>query len=221
MSIDATVRDRLAQGLDALGIALAEETLAKLVRYLELLARWNRAYNLTGVRDRQEMVSRHLLDSLAVMPWFTGARQVLDVGSGAGLPGIVLAMALPDTGFVLCEANAKKQSFLRQSVAELGLSNAVIEPRRVETLEPADYDVITARAFAPVDRIVALCAALLVPGVRMLLLKGDPGNALAGLPPSLGKVTVHPLTVPGLAQRRCLVDIVVGNAPSADGRRQL
>ena len=219
MSVDAAVRDRLLWGLDALGIEVADVTVAKLLDYIELLVRWNRAYSLTAVREPQQMVTRHLLDSLAVLPWFTGARKVLDIGSGAGLPGIPLALALPDTRFVLCEANAKKQSFLRQAIADLALANVAVEPHRVELLEPAGFDVITARAFAPVARIVALCAALLVPGVRLLLLKGDVADELAELTPP-GEITVHPLAVPGLAERRCLVDIVVGNAPAVGGGHQ-
>ena len=213
MSSDAAVRARLTEGLDALGLALADGALRQLIVYLALLERWNRTHNLTAVRAPEQMVTRHLLDSLAALPWFAGADKVLDVGSGAGLPGIVLAVAMPATQFVLCEANAKKQSFLRQAIAGLGLANASVEPRRVEQVAPEGFDVITARAFAPVERIVALCSGLLTPGVRLLLLKSDPDDELAALPPGLGAVSVHPLAVPGLAHRRCLVDIVVGKAP--------
>jgi 16S rRNA (guanine527-N7)-methyltransferase len=201
------LRNELDAGLAALGLdpALAMPLLA----YLALLDRWNRTYNLTAIRDPREMVGKHLLDSLA-MHAYLGAGSLADLGAGAGLPGIPLAIAKPALQVTLVESNGKKARFLREAVRTLGLANARVAESRAESLdEPGAYDAITARALATLPLIIELGGHLLKPGGRLLAMKGTvPDDEIAGLPAGWRVETVHPLTVPGLAAERHLV--VVG-----------
>jgi 16S rRNA (guanine527-N7)-methyltransferase len=201
------LRNELDAGLAALGLdpALAMPLLA----YLALLDRWNRTYNLTAIRDPREMVGKHLLDSLA-MHAYLGAGSLADLGAGAGLPGIPLAIAKPALQVTLVESNGKKARFLREAVRTLGLANARVAESRAESLdEPGAYDAITARALATLPLIIELGGHLLKPGGRLLAMKGTvPDDEIAGLPAGWRVQTVHPLTVPGLAAERHLV--VVG-----------
>src|SRR5512135_1267886 len=143
-----SVQQQLAAGVAALGLALPEGAEARLLAYLALLDKWNRVYNLTAVRDAGRMVSHHLLDSLAAVPFFVG-ETALDVGSGGGLPGIPLAIARPGLRVTLIDSIAKKTAFLLQVKAELGLSNLDVVTGRVEDYRPvARFDVITSRAFS-------------------------------------------------------------------------
>jgi 16S rRNA (guanine527-N7)-methyltransferase len=203
----AELRSELDAGLAALGLdpALAMPLLA----YLALLDRWNRTYNLTAIRDPREMVGKHLLDSLA-MHAYLGAGSLADLGAGAGLPGIPLAIAKPALQVTLVESNGKKARFLREAVRTLGLANARVAESRAESLdEPGAYDAITARALATLPLIIELGGHLLKPGGRLLAMKGTvPDDEIAGLPAGWRVETVHPLTVPGLAAERHLV--VVG-----------
>ena len=205
----AELRSELDAGLAALGLdpALAMPLLA----YLALLDRWNRTYNLTAIRDPREMVGKHLLDSLA-MHAYLGAGSLADLGAGAGLPGIPLAIAKPALRVTLVESNGKKARFLREAVRTLGLANARVAESRAESLdEPGAYDAITARALATLPLIIELGGHLLKPGGRLLAMKGTvPDDEIAGLPVGWRVETVHPLTVPGLAAERHLV--VVGRA---------
>jgi 16S rRNA (guanine527-N7)-methyltransferase len=204
--MERSVVEPLANGLNALG--LDQEALPPLLRYLELLAKWNGAYNLSAVRDPQEMVSRHLLDSLVILPWVRGPR-LLDVGSGAGLPGIPLAIARPDLQVVLLDSNGKKSRFQRQAVLELGLSNVEVEGVRVEQYRPsAPFDEIVSRAFAELALFVRLTEPLLAPRGRWLAMKGRRDeNELAEIAAERGKLHVHPLQVPGLIGERHLIEI--------------
>ncbi|MDE2089413.1 MAG: 16S rRNA (guanine(527)-N(7))-methyltransferase RsmG [Gammaproteobacteria bacterium] len=199
----------LARGAAALGLALPPEAPARLLRYLELLARWNRVYNLTAVRDPQQMVTRHLLDSLAVMPYVRGPR-VLDVGSGAGLPGIPLALALPDVEFVLLDSSAKKTRFLIQAVSELRLDTVSVERARVEDYRAArGFDTVVARAVSSLTELVARGGPLCARDGRILALKGAaPKEELAALPAGYRSAGIYPLHVPGLARERHLVWVV-------------
>jgi 16S rRNA (guanine527-N7)-methyltransferase len=203
----AELRSELDAGLAGLGLdpALAMPLLA----YLALLDRWNRTYNLTAIRDPREMVGKHLLDSLA-MHAYLGAGSLADLGAGAGLPGIPLAIAKPALQVTLVESNGKKARFLREAVRTLGLANARVAESRAESLdEPGAYDAITARALATLPLIIELGGHLLKPGGRLLAMKGTvPDDEIAGLPAGWRVETVHPLTVPGLAAERHLV--VVG-----------
>ena len=205
--LSPALRDELDAGLAALGLdpALAMPLLA----YLALLDRWNRTYNLTAIRDPREMVGKHLLDSLAMHPYLDDGH-LADLGTGAGLPGIPLAIAKPGLRVTLVESNGKKARFLREAVRTLGLSNARVAESRAEALdEPSAYDAITARALATLPLIIELGGHLLKPGGRLLAMKGAvPDDEIAGLPAGWRVETVHPLTVPGLAAERHLV--VVG-----------
>lgn len=187
--IDAWTR-QLADGLAKQGAVLSSSQQRQLIDYLALLFKWNRAYNLTAVRDPAQMVSRQLLDSLSILPYLAGPR-VLDVGTGAGLPGIPLAIARPDLQFTLLDANGKKVRFVRQAILELGLANVTAEQQRVESYRPAaPFNTITSRAFAELKDFVALTGRLLAPGGQWLAMKamlaGQESDALpAGLMPEL------------------------------------
>ena len=197
----------LDSGLAALQLepALA----APLLAYLALLDRWNRTYNLTAVRDPADMVARHLLDSLAMLP-FVGDGALADLGTGPGLPGIPLAIARPQLQVTLVESNGKKARFLREAVRTLQLRNARVAESRIESLdEPAAYDAITARALATLPLIVELGGSLLKPAGRLLAMKGArPDEEIAALPDGWRVDGVHRLVVPGLAAERHLVVVV-------------
>jgi len=197
----------LDSGLAALQLepALA----APLLAYLALLDRWNRTYNLTAVRDPADMVARHLLDSLAMLP-FVGDGALADLGTGPGLPGIPLAIARPQLQVTLVESNGKKARFLREAVRTLQLRNARVAESRIESLdEPAAYDAITARALATLPLIVELGGSLLKPAGRLLAMKGArPDEEIAALPDGWRVDGVQRLVVPGLAAERHLVVVV-------------
>ncbi len=205
---------RLRTGVQALGLDLADEQLAQLIAYLALLAKWNGVYNLTAVRDPAQMVTQHLLDSLAVVPAFVGARNVLDVGAGGGLPGIVLAIARPDMQVTLVDTVQKKTAFLRQVKVELGLSNVTVHHARVEQLDVARrFDVITSRAFAELNDFVTWSGHLLEEGGRFIALKGvHPQDEIARLPAGWTVTKVEVLQVPDLGAERHLVFIERGGA---------
>src|SRR5690606_37028501 len=204
----------LDAGLAALGLdpALA----APLRAYLDLLARWNRTYNLTAIRDPGEMVTLHLLDSLSMHAHVRGVARLADLGTGAGLPGIPLAIALPGLQVTLVESNGKKARFLREAVRSLGLANATVSESRAEAVDqPGAFDAITARAMATLGDILAVGGHLLAPGGRLLAMKGArPDTEIAALPDGWAVEAIHPLSVPGLAAERHLV--VVGR-PAPDG----
>lgn len=203
-------RDSLRQGLDAgladLHLEVPTPARERLLDYVGLLARWNRAYNLSAVREPAQMVTRHLLDSLAVSPWVEGAT-LADLGSGAGLPGLPLAITMPQRRFTLVDANGKKARFLRAAVRELGLANVEVAERRVEALQ-GSHDTVTARAFASLADMLALGGGLLAPGGAWLALKGRHDDAeLAAVPAGFRVADVVPLAVPGLDAARHLVII--------------
>lgn len=204
-SLPAEVATDLDHGLRAMGLdpaALAPPLLA----YLALLERWNRTYNLTAIRDPRQMVTRHLLDSLAMQP-FVAAGTLADLGTGPGLPGIPLAIARPKLQVTLVESNGKKARFLREAVRQLGLGNARVAESRAEALdEPAAYDHLTARALDTLAGIIAVGGHLLRPGGSLLAMKGvHPHEEIAALPAGWTLQAVHPLRVPGLDGERHLV----------------
>lgn len=206
LSDRAKLHARLQAGIAELGLAPGADATERLLDYVELLARWNSVYNLTAVRDPADMIERHLLDSLAVVPFVRGD-SLADLGSGAGLPGIPLAILEPHRQHALIDSNGKKTRFLREAVRTLGLTNARVAESRIEALgEDAQYDAITARALATLPLIVQLGGYLLRPGGRLLAMKGVvPADEIAALPPGWRMESVQPLTVPGLEAERHLV----------------
>ena len=196
----------LGRASAALGLALADTQVATLERYLDLLEKWNRVYNLTAIRERSRMVTHHLLDSLAVLPHVRGPR-VLDVGSGAGLPGIPLAVAGPALHVTLLESNHKKSAFLTQAVAELQLANVQVVMERVESWQPeARFDTIVSRAFAELGEFASLAGRLLAPQGVLAAMKGvHPFEEIERLPQGYRVERVVRLSVPGLDAERHLV----------------
>lgn len=202
----AALRALIEPGLKHLGIELPAGGAERLARYVELLARWNAVHNLTAVRDPAEMVPRHLLDSLVAAP-LLAAPSVLDVGTGAGLPGIPLAIARPDLSFTLLDVAAKRVQFVQHAVAQLGLGNATVQRAAVETVTlPTAPACVVARAFAPLERLLGQLARLAPAGTRVLVWKA------AVTPEERARVVhpwriaaVHPVSVPGLDAARCIV----------------
>jgi len=197
---------RLEKGVVELSLSLGREGRSKLLQYLALLEKWNQVYNLTAIRGREKMVSGHLLDCLAVIPYLTGTR-LLDIGSGAGFPGIPVAVARPDIQVALLDSNHKKAAFLRQAVAELQLKNATVVCERVEVWRAAEkFDCIISRAFAELAEFIALTKHLLAPGGVLAAMKGVyPFEEIERLPPDFRLRQVHAFAVPGLEAERHLV----------------
>lgn len=195
----------LSAGLAALGLECPGERRQQLLDYVGLLAKWNRVYNLTAVRDPEEMVTRHLLDSLVVLPYLRGER-VLDVGTGAGLPGIPLAIMSPEREFVLLDSNSKKTRFVQQVITELGLVNAQVVHARVEQYRPErPFDVVISRAFATVADMLAGAGRHCAAGGAILAMKGaDPAAELQDVGPDFAVERVVALSVPGLDEARHL-----------------
>ena len=207
MTAQDALHERLSEGLIRLDLALDAAQIRDLLAFLALLRKWGETYNLTAIRESLAMVDRHLLDSLAVAPFLAG-EAVLDVGTGAGLPGIPLAIALRQKRFVLLDSSAKKIRFVKQVILTLGLKNVQAEAMRVEEYVPAQgFDVVLARAFAGLDVMQALTRRLLRPGGRLLALKGRlPVDEMARLQQA-ETLRVHPLSVPGLEAERHLIEI--------------
>lgn len=199
----------LADGIKEMGLQLTDAQQGQLMDYLALMAKWNAVYNLTSLRDPMQMVTHHLLDSLAAVPAFEGARNVLDVGAGGGLPGIVLAIARPDMKVSMIDTVHKKTAFLTQVKAELGLSNVTVYTMKVQELEVSDkFDVITSRAFADLSDFVNWSGHLLADGGRFIALKGvAPQDEQERVPPEWKVQGVQPLQVPRLGAERHLVFI--------------
>lgn len=204
------LQGQLHEGIARLGLVdLPVGTEEKLLAYLALLVKWNAAYNLTAVRDPQQMLVKHLLDSLSILPQVADGT-LIDVGTGAGLPGLVLAIARPGLRVTLLDSNGKKVRFLRQVIAELKIANAQAVQSRVEEHD-ARYDVVTSRAFATLADMLAWSGQLAVEGGRFLAMKGQrPDEEIAALPQGFRAVEVLPLAVPYLDEERHLVRIVRG-----------
>lgn len=212
--LPAAARDDLDAGLAALGLdpALA----GPLARYLALMLRWNAAYNLTAIRDPREMVTKHLLDSLAMAPAVAGLATLADLGTGPGLPGIPLAIATPGLRVTLVESNGKKARFMREALRQLGLGNAEVAESRIEALDrPGQFAAITARALATLPQILTLGGHLIADDGVLLAMKGArPDDEIAALPAGWAVRDLQPLRVPGLDAERHLV--VIGRAPSTN-----
>ncbi len=204
-------RAALRSGLESLSLPVADGLIDHLIGYLDLLHKWNQAYNLSAVRDPQQMVHQHLLDCLAVLPSLDAYLQgrearFLDVGSGAGLPGVVWALMRPSWSVCCVDTVGKKVSFVRQVAAELALRNLHAEHARVEQLRWAAVDVVASRAFASLADFCTLTRQHLLPGGCWLAMKGKvPEGEIAALPADVKVFHVEPLQVPGLDAQRCLV----------------
>ena len=198
----------LREGIEQLELTLNEAQNRALLVYHQLLQDWNKAYNLTAIRDPEQMVIRHLLDSLSVVPHIHES-DVIDMGTGAGLPGIVLAIVNPNKNYLLLDSNGKKTRFINQVKIELNLGNVKVAKSRAETYHPQEaYPAITSRAFATLADSVALLDKLLVVGGRFYAMKGKlPDHELDQLPEAYLLEKLQPITVPFLSEERHLVTI--------------
>lgn len=196
---------QLHEGIAALGLDLSAEKEGRLMAYLRLMAKWNRIYNLTAIRDEAEMVSHHLLDSLTMVPYVQGLDSLADVGSGAGLPGIPLAVACPGVKITSIETVEKKVAFQQQAKIELKLDNFTVLGARVEKTQ-GQFAAVTSRAFAELADFVNWSGHLLRPGGHLLAMKGIyPEEEIARLPVGWQVAESHVLTVPGLDVQRHLI----------------
>lgn len=198
----------LLDGARALGLDLDDTQLAQLTRHLDLMDEWGERMNLTAIRERSQQLTRHVLDSLSVAPWLRG-RRVADVGSGAGFPGIPLAIARPDLHFALIESTGKKCRFLEHVRDTLGLANVEVVQSRAEGYATRErFDTVLARAVGPLADLVRYAGSLVAGGGRLLAMKGRyPGDELAKKLNGWKVVGVHPLRVPGLDEERHLVEL--------------
>ena len=207
----AAFAEVLQQGARTLGLQLDGDQQRRLLAHLAMIERWNKVYNLTAVRDPAQMLVQHLLDSLSVIAPLRRhtrglAAALLDVGSGAGLPGVTIALACPELSVSCVDTVAKKASFIRQVAAELPVPNLRALHARVEGLAPLPWQIITARAFSSLADLVTLTRPLLAPGGVWMAMKGQhPTDEIAALPPSIDVFHVEQLLVPGMEAERCLV----------------
>jgi 16S rRNA (guanine527-N7)-methyltransferase len=213
VGIDDQWLARLNSGFRLLDLSPPADVSKQLLRFIRLLNKWNRAYNLTAIRDPLEMVDRHLIDSLTVFPYVTGER-ILDVGTGAGLPGIPLALLLPNSHFVLLDANSKKIRFVRQAVLELGLQNVEPVHARVEDYRPKQpFDTLISRAFASLPRMMRLTESLRGAHSRLLAMKGTlPREEIEQIEKDYRVKTVNLPAPPALGERHL---ILISRAPQA------
>ena len=213
---DAHLQSALDDGLSSLGQTFPSGAAETLLAFLRLLDKWNKTWNLTAVRDPLEMVPRHVLDSLSVRPWLEGPR-IADIGSGAGLPGIPLAIAEPERQFVLIDSALKRTRFMTQAAATLGLANVTVVHSRAEDYRPdSGFDTVISRAFASLADFTAAAGHMVKPAGCLLAMKGRfPGDELAQLPANWRSTAVEALTVPGLEGERHVV--VLHAADGSDG----
>lgn len=208
--MDRVLSDRLARGCEALDVAADEATRAHLLEYLQLLVKWNKAYNLTAVREPAQMVTRHLLDSLAIAPFLRGER-LIDVGTGGGMPGVPMAILFPEREFHLLDSNGKKTRFLFQVKTALALDNMTVHQARVESFDSeTPFDAVLSRAFASLQDMVTGCRHLLAEEGHFLAMKGAvPEKELSAVTASCQLQAIHELHVPGLDEQRHLVDMTL------------
>lgn len=203
---------RLMRAAATLGVALSATDGLRLCALLDELTRWNKTYNLTAITSHEQMLTHHLLDSLAIHADLVGER-IADVGTGAGFPGLPLAVVQPARRFTLIDSNGKKIRFVAHAARSLGLANVEALQARVEELAPAQaFDTVVARAFASLPLLLQRVAPLIGPATRVLAMKGKrPDQELASLPCNWRVLAERPLNVPGLEESRCLITL----APSA------
>jgi 16S rRNA (guanine527-N7)-methyltransferase len=213
----STFLPNLAQGAAKLGADLTEQQSLRLMQFLALLNKWNKAFNLTAVRDPKEMLGRHLLDSLSLLPVLRIQRSkiasneftILDVGTGAGLPGIPLAICMPDTNFVLLDSNGKKTRFVFQACVELGLKNVEVQTTRIENYQSANQvDIVVSRAFASLKDFVERCHAVAGPNTRLIAMKGlYPSEEIADLQSFWTVIDSQKIDIPGLEGVRHFIEL--------------
>jgi len=202
-----SLEEDIARGTRAMGLDLPDAAAAKMAAHLRLVEKWNRVHNLTAVRETEQMVVLHVLDSLSLVPHLGSAKRAVDVGTGAGFPGVPLAIACPGVEFTLLDSSHKKCSFLEQARAELGLANVTVACERVEQFRPAQgYDAVVTRAFAELSDSVTQSQHLPAAGARFLAMKGVyPFEEIARMPATHRVAQVVELAVPSLEAKRHLV----------------
>jgi len=219
---DAGLQKLLNEGIEQLGMAVTDAQRQKLLDYVTLLGKWNAVYNLTAIRDPRQMLIQHILDSLAIIPFITRRTEpqsALDVGSGGGLPGIVMAIVLPDWKVTLNDIVHKKTAFQSQAKLQLGLTNLSVVTGRVENLHPGVevpglFDVIVSRAFAELSDFVTLARHLVAGNGRIWAMKGiRPDAEIARLPADTKVCCIERLRVPMLDAERHLIELEIGAAP--------
>ena len=205
----ASLRAMLQSGVEELSLVLSDYQIDNMIAYLSLLSKWNSVYNLTAIRDPKEMVRQHLLDSLSAAPAFKDAKNILDVGAGGGLPGMMLAITYPQAKVSMIDTVSKKTAFLSQAKTELGLKNVTVHTGRVEALQVGEaFDVITSRAFSELSNFVNWSGHLLAEGGQFIAMKGvNPTQEIDSLPAGWHVDKLEALTVPGLQAERHLVFI--------------
>ena len=205
-ALSEDLQGQIAAGCRSLQLAVSTAALAQLADYVGLLAKWSKVYNLTAVRQPQRMVTRHLLDSLAVVPFLIEG-SLLDVGTGAGLPGVPIAIARPDLAVTLLDANAKKPRFVRQAVAELRLGNVEVVQARMQEYQPGRaFDMVISRAVSSLEELYRQSRHLLAPRGRMLFMKGAlPEEEMAAFAPGRETLHIERLDIPGLDAERHLL----------------
>jgi 16S rRNA (guanine527-N7)-methyltransferase len=198
----------LEAGLNELGLSIETNNINALLAFVALIEKWNKTYNLTAIRNKEDMVISHVLDSLAILPFLQGTR-ILDIGTGAGLPGIPLALYAPNLEFVLLDSNAKKTRFVQQVILELGLNNIHVQHSRVEAFEDdTGFDTIISRAFSSLEDFLVMSEHLLCKNGKLLAMKGQhPKQELEQLAMPWETIPVY---VPGIKAERCIVRIEKG-----------
>lgn len=211
-------RAELRSGMNAIGLSLSDHQVNQLVDYLQLLLKWNKTFNLSGIKDSSSMLSRHLLDSLTLVPMING-QCILDIGTGPGLPGIPLAICYPEKTFVLLDSNGKKTRFVFQAKVQLGLANVEVRNLRIENFkEPLPIDIIVTRAFSSLVDLVKLTQHLFKSGAqgeqpRILAMKGVlPAEELAQLPDNIAIGSIVNVRVPGCDGERHIIELLAKNA---------
>ncbi|MDE2429417.1 MAG: 16S rRNA (guanine(527)-N(7))-methyltransferase RsmG [Burkholderiales bacterium] len=207
--VEHELTDMLKSGIQELHLDISDAQIGKMIAYLSLLSKWNSVYNLTSIRDPKEMVKQHLLDSLSAAPAFKHAKNVLDVGAGGGLPGMMLAITYPAIKISMIDTVSKKTAFLTQAKTELGLKNVTVYTGRVEALQVKEkFDVITSRAFSELCNFINWSGHLLADNGQFIAMKGiSPSQEIERLPAGWHVESIQPLCVPGLHAERHLVFI--------------